>query len=349
VTGSGDRRSLVTIGREAIERLRAGLERGPGSAGPLGDLFVRERGVPAAAFERAGSLGLLSALESLGLVTLIGGQALPQVRIDVVADSLVASDLLRYRRAPDFVAGPSAASFTLGRHVRRPAGGRLLDLGCGPGTLGLLLGAARTPVVGIDVNPRALDYAAFNVGLNGRHRVQVAAGDFLGEPLDGSLQGRFATVVANPPFVLAPQAELIYRDRPLAGDEVGARTVEQVARALAAGGRGYVLCNWIDRGKGWAAPVREWISRTGCSGTVVRLASYEPPAYAAIWCRDIAPDRRRAAIAEWATALRTEGIDLIHIGVVALTPAARTRRRVTALEQCPAGSPWLAVEAALAA
>ena len=72
------------------------------------------------------------------------------------------------------------------------AGGSVLDLGCGSGILSiaaLLLGAATA--VGVDIDPKAVDVAYENAGLNGigRDRYTVLAGDVLS---DASLKARLA-------------------------------------------------------------------------------------------------------------------------------------------------------------
>jgi putative methylase len=75
-------------------------------------------------------------------------------------------------------------------------GKRVLDLGCGTGRLALgaaFLGAK--VVVGVDIDKTAVLSAignAFNVGMQGR--VQWVNGDI------NTIQGRFDTVVQNPPF-----------------------------------------------------------------------------------------------------------------------------------------------------
>jgi len=312
----------------------------------VADLLGRERAVTRSAIDRP---AVLEALHALNLVAVSEDRIEPLARVDVVGRLLIASDLQRLRRARDFVGGPGPASFLLARHVRPHTRGRLLDLGCGSGIQGLLLADRRTEVVGIDVNPRAIAFARFNAGLNGRPRNRAELGDFLAGSPDRRFDGRFDTVVANPPFVLAPQHELTYRDRPLDGDEVGARTVEQVGRALAPGGRGYVLCNWIDRPDGWSRPVQAWVAGTGLDAAVLRFGTYEPEEYAAIWTRDLPNEHRARATATWAAGLRAEGIERIHVGIVAVARPWRGRgSRFRPAERVDAAS-WRGLEALVTA
>ncbi|WP_448501405.1 peptide chain release factor N(5)-glutamine methyltransferase [Sphingomonas sp.] len=81
----------------------------------------------------------------------------------------------------------------------RPGPARVLDLGCGPGTL-LLAALAEWPDasgLGIDSSTTALLYARANVDRLGlRDRVTLREGDW-GEGLDE----RFDLILANPPYV----------------------------------------------------------------------------------------------------------------------------------------------------
>ena len=77
-----------------------------------------------------------------------------------------------------------------------PLSGRVLDLGCGWGAVGIAL-AAKYPeidVVMTDVNARAVDLARRNLAANGA-RATVAQGDGF-----ESVDGQFDAIVTNPPI-----------------------------------------------------------------------------------------------------------------------------------------------------
>jgi len=112
-----------------------------------------------------------------------------------------------------------------------------LDLGCGSGLLALLLAPACRRVVGIDINPRALQLARFNAGLNGIANVEWRQGHLF-EPVAGE---RFDLIVSQPPFLPRPdeQAAVLYLHGGTHGDELalallaGARThLEQAGVAV---------------------------------------------------------------------------------------------------------------------
>jgi methylase of polypeptide subunit release factors len=315
------------VGGDALARARRALAGYAGhAAGVLSLLFDRERSVSASELTAAVGPEGLGSLCDLGLARPQGEDIVPLVRIERAAGPLVASDLRGHRLKRDFVVGPGPGSLLLAAFVRRPkTATRVLDLGCGAGFQALRLATGGVTALAIDISDRAVDFARFNAALGGLATIQVVAGDFLGGPLDRSLEAQFDVVVANPPFVLAPSCELVYRDRSLPGDEVTRCTIDRVVRALARGGRGYVLGNWIERDeRDWSDPVAAWTSRSGRDVHVTRITSADPAAYAALWTRDLAPADQPAAAAAWSAALRAEGVRRIHTGVIAIgRPAGR--------------------------
>ena len=77
-----------------------------------------------------------------------------------------------------------------------PLAGRVLDLGCGWGAVGVALGAAdpALEIVMTDVNERAADLARRNAAANGV-RAEVLRGDGF-----EAVTGRFDAIVTNPPI-----------------------------------------------------------------------------------------------------------------------------------------------------
>lgn len=335
-----------------IDDVRALFE-GPtgGRAQLLDALFRREASVPGDEVRRALGPGGLEQLLAAGMLMEVDGAISGRVRVVRFRGQLIASDRYGYRRHAEFVIGPGPASAIIADAIPPAAQGRVLDLGCGPGTHSLWLSDGSSEVLGVDISERALAFAAFNRQLNARNGVAFARGDFLTAPPDPDLDDRFDVVLANPPFVLAPATELRYRDRPLPGDRTTRTAMERVARALAPGGRGYVLGSWLDPGEGsWSDPPRGWLRGLGVRGAITRVSSHTAFEYATLWNRDLDEPARSAAVAAWSSALEAEGAARIITGVVGIArPARPSRQDSGSVIDVDASRPsWPALERALA-
>jgi 16S rRNA (guanine1207-N2)-methyltransferase len=76
-----------------------------------------------------------------------------------------------------------------------PLDGSLLDLGCGYGFIGIMLGArCNTKVVLTDINPEAVRYAALN---SARNNIKTTA--FVSDGFS-AIRDNFDTIVLNPPI-----------------------------------------------------------------------------------------------------------------------------------------------------
>lgn len=271
--------------------------------------FVLQDAVPTR--DLAAAVGDLDALERAGLLDQQGGSARARVEIRpyasagvhdetvapgagtgpggavdgwVVHDRIPTLDGRIAASRPDFVLGLSPASTALAQlTVRRPIG-TALDLGTGCGVQALHLAGHAGRVVATDLNPRALDLAAWTTGLNG-----VDADLRLGslyEPVSGE---RFDLIVTNPPFVMAPPSpeRLVYREGSLPGDELMRRVVTDGAAHLAPGGILQVLGNWaVTEGGDPADRIRGWVAPTGCSALVLERERLDPYEYVEVWLAD---------------------------------------------------------------
>ena len=92
--------------------------------------------------------------------------------------------------------------------MMRPESRWTLDLGTGSGFLALLASRRSQHVLATDSNPRAVDMTRFNAILNDIGNVETAAGDLF-EPT-GDLE--FDLIISNPPFVVSPENEHLFRD-----------------------------------------------------------------------------------------------------------------------------------------
>ncbi|WP_229074694.1 class I SAM-dependent methyltransferase [Actinoplanes sp. DH11] len=122
----------------------------------------------------------------------------------------------------------AATAVAAGRQVTRA-----VDIGCGTGA-GAIAVAKRAPgaeVVAVDINDKALRYAAVNTSLAGLGNVRPVHSDLL-----SGVDGEFDLILTNPPFMIDP-AGRAYRDGGEHGYELSLKIIDQAAERLAPGGQ----------------------------------------------------------------------------------------------------------------
>jgi SAM-dependent methyltransferase len=281
-------------------------------------------GVPVAAsdFGRAVAPLTLDDWRALGLVETDGPNVVRLVEV-LCSDELLLAQYAPYHprprpQSPVMRLNAAANSWELAQlTIRRPVAAAL-DLGTGSGLHALLAAAHSRRVVGVDCNARALNLAAFNAGLNGFAHVAFRAGDFF-EPVAGET---FDLVVSNPPFVISPEQDAVYRDSGLPGDRVCRQIMAALPRFLRPGGFGQVFINWAHvRGEDPEDRLRHWVAGGGCDAWVLRLATWDPAGYATHWMPPSAkgdwPALTRRFEA-WMAYYEREGIEAISYGLITL-------------------------------
>lgn len=290
-------------------------------------------GVPVAVGEVAAALPL-DDLERLGLAERAGGDVVALVQLFPYEGLILASDrhdaLELDGGSADYVGSVNPTSITLARlTVRRPVA-TALDVGTGCGVQALLAARHAERVVAVDVNPRATSFTRFNALLNALDNVECREGSFF-EPVAGE---RFDLIVANPPFVISPDATFTFRDSGLTGDLVCERVVGEAPAHLTEDGLAHVLCCWATRAGGdWRDAPSRWLEGRGADGWVLHSRSEDPLAYAAAWnalVRVQDPEAYPAALDRWLGYYRELGIASLEYGAVL------ARRR--------AGANWLRLD-----
>ena len=141
------------------------------------------------------------------------------------------------------VMGPSQATVELaGIAAPRARMRRALDVGCGAGTLAMVLAHSCETVIATDVSPRALTVTRVNALLNGIDNIELRLGDLF-EPVAGE---SFDTILSQPPFVPRPDgaSETPFLFGGGRGDELPLRLLGGVGAHLVPGGRGWLLVEW---------------------------------------------------------------------------------------------------------
>lgn len=153
----------------------------------------------------------------------------PCLGVQVFTDPVLATEFRH-----DHVYQLGTDSYVLARVTPRLPGDSALDLCTGSGVHALLAARHHERVVGIDLNPRALDFSRWNASLNGlESRCQFLEGD-LYAPVQGQ---KFDLITANPPFVPTPEKDMqLHRGVGETGEEVPQQIVWGLPDFLAPGG-----------------------------------------------------------------------------------------------------------------
>lgn len=181
--------------------------------------------------------GLHDRLHALDLLEPLVGGWRSRVRVSSLADDLYLHSAWPTAGADAVFFGPDSYRFAgvvrawLGRRSVPPA--RVVDIGCGAGP-GALTVAGRCPeaeVWGVDINRRALDYAAVNAAAAGVGNTRWLVSDLLAE-----LEGRFDLILANPPYLLDPARRRYRHGGGARGEGLSLAIIECALQRLAPGG-----------------------------------------------------------------------------------------------------------------
>jgi methylase of polypeptide subunit release factors len=238
-----------------------------------------------------------------------------RVKLEPFDGLLVASDPTY--DGPDTVLGVGGVTRMLAALTVRRRCEAALDLCTGSGALALLAAAHAKRVVGVDLSERALRLAHLNSRLNGIETIDWRRGDLF-EPVGGE---RFDLVTANPPFVVSPSRDFVFRDGGFEDDELSAAVVAGVAAHLQDGGYAHVVCNWTAATDGaWSTRPRDWVRDTGCDALVLRYQRESAVTYALRWNRTPGRTLAEAAIAakSWLDYYREHAIESLVTGAVIL-------------------------------
>ena len=213
------------------------LRRQAGAGATLARVFAYGDEVARSEIEGALSAALVGELLEVGFLTEVGESLSSPVRVMPFEGLWIASDEMATSGDP--VMGPGATTLQLARALAASEGEKVLDVGCGAGTLALLAASRGAgEVVGVDLMERAVQWSRFNARLN-ELEGRFYAGDLL-DPVAGQ---RFDLIVSQPPFVIrADGAEATtYLHGGRFGDELALKLVRRVGEVLAPGGRAVVL------------------------------------------------------------------------------------------------------------
>jgi methylase of polypeptide subunit release factors len=284
-------------------------------------LFLAGSGLDEAALREALPDPLIDMCLHTGLLSKQEDRIVATITIVPIEDLLFASDAYRMLEAGNadaFVlpAHTRASSFLRHLSMRSPVE-RTLDLGCGCGIQALFAARHSRQVIATDINPAALRYTHFNAQLNNIENVECRPGDLF-EPVANE---KFDLILSNPPFVIGPTNEFVYRDNPMQLDEFSRQIVRAAPAHLNDGGHMQMLCEWLTiNGEQWHARLDEWFDGTGCDAWVLRSPPQRPADYAAMRLSDISGGalRQTSDFADWLGYFDKNNVAAINAGMIVL-------------------------------
>lgn len=215
--------------------------------------------------------------------------------------------------------------------VRRPVSSAL-DLGTGCGIQALMAARHCSRVTAVDINERALQFADFNAQLNGFNNLEYLTGSWC----DPVADRKFDLIVANPPYVISPETEFLFRDSGQPGDAICRQVITDAAAHLDEGGFATILCNWVyDTEKFWSVPLAEWVDESGCDALLLHYGSDDAATYATRWNRGLLrtdPKGFEVKLGRWLDYYRSLGIDTIAYGAVILRKRTGSANRVYTID-----------------
>lgn len=207
-------------------------------------------------------------------------------------------------------------SHALARVTPRQEVESTLDLCTGSGIHAILAARHSARCLGVDLNPRALDYSRVNAAMNGvGERCRFVAGDLyqaVGEET-------FDLVVSNPPWVPTPDEKMeIYRTGGETGEEVTQRIVEGLPLHLRPGGTLSLFTLYpIMRGDDYLQRVRSWLPGSGWGVAVLPFAEIAADAFARLHIASTPdPVAFEREFVRWMQSYERLGIEKIGMGNV---------------------------------
>lgn len=285
-------------------------------------LFLLGMSIPVPRLEEAVSPMPVSAWQDAGLIEIRDGFAEAPLKLVPSANYLVAFDpsTRHLDREPreDHVHGIGSATVNLINATIRRDVHKTLDLGTGCGIQGLLCAGHSRRVVSTDINPRALNIAAFNAALNGIDNIEFRTGSLF-EPVAGET---FDLITMNPPFAISPDNRFIFRDGGMADDGFVRTILETAPGYLNQGGICQITAQWAHvTGQDWRDRIAGWVSGSGCDVWVLNMKTQSSQTYVANWITETekhTPESYRERWESWMTYLDDRNITAVSTGIVCM-------------------------------
>lgn len=120
---------------------------------------------------------------------------------------------------------PAEDTFLLAENLAVRKGDTALDVGTGTGLIALLMAKKASSVLGVDINPLAIELARENARINGIKNVEFRVSD-----LFERVEGKFDVITFNAPYLPGEPEEPI--DLALVGGEGGREVLDRFIREV---------------------------------------------------------------------------------------------------------------------
>ena len=264
---------------------------------------------------------LVTQMVEMGMLIPDGGRLTPTVMLTPLENLLFAADPARTLESPEasaMVSWPNPTTRALQMFTIRRPSQATLDLGTGCGILAVLASHHSRQVVATDLNPRATEFARFNVWLNGVKNVDCLTGDTF-EPVQGRT---FDLIVSNPPFFVTPSSEQMYCENSMELDGYCRELIRAAPSYLNENGFLQITLEWVQvRGQSWQDRLAGWLEDTGCDAWVLRSYARSAAAYASERIGRIMPYSPLTAnqrFDEWMAYYRARQVEEIQGGILAM-------------------------------
>jgi hypothetical protein len=287
----------------------------PGTLTTLIRLFTLGVSVPAWQAETVLPEAFLRSCVDSGLITSESKLLIPRFPVEPVRGKLLVSDRPGSRGdKEDYVIGAGPVGMRLVDITPRTPVPTALDACTGGGIQTLFLADHCDSITSIDLNPRAVEFAAFNAALNGLENVELLQGDRL-DPVRGR---SFDLIVCDPPFYLGPTRRKLYSDNEMDLDEFSRQMIRECSAHLNEGGFLHVLFECAEvEGEPWRERLDQWFRGLGCDVWVRRYHHRDVIAYCKMRLAETPPADVNTLPA-WIDYFRSAGVKQIHGGSVAI-------------------------------
>ncbi|MEO8648763.1 MAG: class I SAM-dependent methyltransferase [Acidobacteriota bacterium] len=217
----------------------------------------------------------------------------------------------------DRVMAPAPSSRALHSMAIRRAVDHTLDLGSGCGIQAVAAAASSRQVMGVDVNPRAVEFGRFNAVLNDVSNVDFAVADLF-QPGNGH---GYDHILCNPPFLIGPRMLFVHSSNDLPADKFCREIVSKTPEKINEGGFFQIVCNWAQSPTETSREhIEKWFDGSGCDVWVLHSHTENAHEYARSRANELAKDisASEELYDDWIHYLDKENIAAVNYGVITM-------------------------------